>query len=171
MWSFKISSPVALTMTLLMPAPFPWLSFYSQLLFLLTAFWVQPLNLLVFTLVILSSNPAMLVNPQGPSQGQIWPPRKASEGGQNGAEKQFKYQVQKQPPINRPYLDPARDKVVRGGEYELLGTGCLWRRQDHLPSSRSIWASQDELLFGRSRGVHCGDYLDLLSCLLICYNL
>lgn len=95
----------------------------------------------------------------------------ASKGGQNGAEKQFKYQVHKQPPINRPYLDPARDKVVRGGEYELLGTGCLWRRQDHLPSSSSIWAGQDELLFGRSRGVHCGDYLDLLSCLLICYNL
>lgn len=71
----------------------------------------------------------------------------------------------------RDDLDPARDKVVRGGEYELFGTGCLWRRQDHLPSSSSIWAGQDELLFGRPRGVHCGDYLDLLSCLLVCYNL
>lgn len=68
-------------------------------------------------------------------------------------------------------LDPARDKVVRGGEYELLGTGCLWGSQDHLPSSSSIRAGQDELLLGGSRGVHCGDYLDLLSCLLVCHNL
>lgn len=68
-------------------------------------------------------------------------------------------------------LDPARDEVVRGGEYELLGTGCLWGSQDHLPSSSSIWAGQDKLLLGGSRGVHCGDYLDLLSCLLVCHNL
>lgn len=80
-------------------------------------------------------------------------------------------EVRKQTPVNRPNLDPARNEVVRGGEYELLGTGCLWGSQDHLPSSSSIWAGQDELLLGGSGGVHCGDYLDLLSCLLVCYNL
>ena len=74
-------------------------------------------------------------------------------------------------PVNRPNLDPARNEVVRGGEYELLGTGCLRGSQDHLPSSSSIWAGQDELLLGGSGGVHCGDYLDLLSCLLVCHNL
>lgn len=71
----------------------------------------------------------------------------------------------------RDDLDPARDKVVRGGKYELLSTGCLRGSQDHLPSSSSIWAGQDELLLGGSGGVHCGDYLDLLSCLLVCHNL
>lgn len=79
--------------------------------------------------------------------------------------------VQKQMPVSRPHLDPARDEVVRGGEYELLGTGCLRGSQDHLPSSSSIWAGQDELLLGGPGGVHCGDYLDLLSCLLVCHNL
>lgn len=74
-------------------------------------------------------------------------------------------------PIDRPHLDPARDEVVWGGEYELLGTGGLRGSQDHLPSSSSIWAGQDELLLGGSGGVHCGDYLDLLSCLLVCHNL
>lgn len=68
-------------------------------------------------------------------------------------------------------LDSARDKVVRGGEYELLGTGGLRRSQDHLASSSSIWAGQDELLLGGTGGIHCGDYLDFLSCLLVCHNL
>lgn len=80
-------------------------------------------------------------------------------------------EVLKQIPVQRPYLDPARDEVVWGGKYELLGAGCLWGSQDHLPSSSSIWAGQDELLFRGSGGVHCGDYLDLLSCLLVCDNL
>lgn len=71
----------------------------------------------------------------------------------------------------RDDLDPARDKVVRGGEYELFGTGGLRGSQDHLPSSSSIWAGEEELLLGGSRGVHCGNYLDLLSCLLVCHNL
>lgn len=74
-------------------------------------------------------------------------------------------------PARGPYLDPARHEVVRGGEYELLGAGGLWGSQDHLPSASSIWAGQDELLLGGSRGVHCGDYLDLLSRLLVCHNL
>lgn len=74
-------------------------------------------------------------------------------------------------PVSRPYLDPARDKVVRGGEYELFGTGGLRGSQDHLPSSSSIWAGEEELLLGGPRGVHCGNYLDLLSCLLVCHNL
>lgn len=71
----------------------------------------------------------------------------------------------------RDDLDPSGDEVVRGGEYELLGAGCLRGSQDHLPSSSSIWAGQDELLLGGAGGVHCGDYLDLLSCLLVCHNL
>eukprot|EP00069_Balaena_mysticetus_P003100 bmy_16388T0 len=63
----------------------------------------------------------------------------------------------------RSYLDPARDEVVRGGEYELLGTGGLRGSQDHLPSSSSIWAGQDELLLGGSGGVHCVSALDLCT--------
>lgn len=151
MWSFKNKSPLTLTVTLPMPVPFSWF-----LATQFTGFYFSHLRQQSYHTC--KSLKAL----QGVDM--------ASKTGQNWAEK-FKYQVWKQPPINRCYLDPARDKVVWGGEYELLGTWCLWRRQDHLPSSSSIWAGQDELLFGRSGGVHCGDYLDLLSCLLVSYNL
>ena len=68
-------------------------------------------------------------------------------------------------------MDPAGDEVVRGSEYELLGTGGLRGSQDHLPSSSSIGAGQDELLLGGSGGVHRGDDLDLLSRLLVGHDL
>ena len=74
-------------------------------------------------------------------------------------------------PVNGSYLDPAGDEVVRGSEYELLGTGGLRGSQDHLPSSSSIGAGQDELLLGGSGGVHRGDDLDLLSRLLVGHDL
>ena len=53
-------------------------------------------------------------------------------------------------------VGPARDEVIPGGEKELSGVGCLGAggSQNHLLSSSSVWADEDEWLLGDTRGVH-----------------
>lgn len=152
--------------TFLAQPPHPWPPKYLKL----AAFWALVLTarwlLILFLNLGQESSCHTCRSPQRPPRVGTGPFNQITDQVRNNT-----CSRKAQTAAHRCYLDPAGHKVVRSGEYELLGTGCFWGSQNHLPGSSSIWTGQNELLFGGSRGIHCCDYLDLLSCLLVSHNL
>ena len=69
------------------------------------------------------------------------------------------------------YLYSARYQAVCGCENYLLGALVFWGGQDDFARSGAISRCQDKLLLGTAEGIHGRDYLDLLTRLLVRYNL
>lgn len=69
------------------------------------------------------------------------------------------------------YLYSSWHQAVCSGEDELLSVVAVWRGQDNLACPWAVSCSEDELLLGSIGRVHRSHYLDLLTCLLVSYNL
>lgn len=68
-------------------------------------------------------------------------------------------------------LYPSRHQAVSSSEDELLGVVCVRRGQEDLARPCAVSCGQNELLLGSRRRLHCCHYLDLLTRLLVSYNL
>lgn len=68
-------------------------------------------------------------------------------------------------------LYPSRYQAVSCSEDELLGVVCVRWGQEDFAWCRAVSRGQNELLLGSWRRLHCCHYLDLLTCLLVSYNL
>lgn len=68
-------------------------------------------------------------------------------------------------------LYPSRYEAVSSSKDELLGVVCVRRGQEDLAWPWAVSCGQNELLLGSRRRLHCCHYLDLLTRLLVSYNL
>lgn len=68
-------------------------------------------------------------------------------------------------------LYPSRYQAVSSSEDKLLGVVCVRRGQEDLSRPCAVSCGQNELLLGSGRLLHCCHYLDLLTRLLVSYNL
>lgn len=69
------------------------------------------------------------------------------------------------------YLYSSRHEGVWRSEDELLCAVAVRWGQDNLACTWAVGCSQNELLLGSCRRLHCCHYLYLLTRLLVCYNL